>query len=835
MSRASGATPWSVVSGLALRGLWRELRGGSLGAMLLALCVAVAAVSAVAFFTDRVERGMQAQAGEFLAADRRLSSANAFDAALDEDARALGLRVARTLGFPSVIMAGEASSLVQIKAVGEGYPLRGRLASADAPGGAERDEAAGPAPGEVWGEARLFAVLGVQPGARLAVGHASLRLTRMLAAEPDAGGEFFQPAPTLMMNLADVPATGLVTPVSRVRHQLLLAGPDAALTRFAERTQARWPSGARSEGVEDARPEFRAALDRARQFLGLSAVVAVLLSGAALVLAARHYQSRQQDSAALMRALGASSSTILRLYVLRLVALGLAASVPGVLFGFLAQFGLAALMEGLLTVRLPAPGLGAVGMGLATAQVALLGFALPALVRLHRTPPLRVLRRDLPAPTPGSALLFAAALLAMGLLVLMQAREPTLALVLSLGLLGLLGVVYLAAWGALRLFGRLRFSGGARLGLAALTRHPHAGAAQLSALSLGLAVLLVLGVVRVDLLEAWRTQLPADAPNYFAINIQPDELPALQAFFAEEGIRPAGVYPMLRARLTAINERPVRGEDYADARAQRLALREFNLSWAAALPSDNRLLAGRWWTAGDSESGAFSIEEGIGERLGFGLGDRLRFDINGAPVEAVVRSVRSVQWDSMRPNFFVVAPPGFLDRHPAQYITSFHLPAGREETYRRLLERFPTLTLFDLDALLAQVRGVMDRATVAVQYVFLFTVLAGLTVLHAAFLSTRRERLREAALLRVLGARRRQVAGALLVEFLALGMLAAVLATLAASVLGMGLSVWVFELPWRFNAALPLWALAGGVGLTLLFVLGLMRQVVSAPPGRALR
>ncbi|MFP4295173.1 MAG: ABC transporter permease [Halothiobacillaceae bacterium] len=813
---------------IALVGLLRELRSGLLNAMLLALAVAVAAVTAVGFFTDRVERGMQAQAAEFLAADARVSDARPLDT-LEEKARALGLDTARTLSFPTVIQAGDNARLVSLKAVDGDYPLRGQLARRSLDDDGETVAAAGPPPGEAWVDARLVALLELEPGDSVVVGNRAIRVTSVLTREPDIGSVFQQPAPRLMMNLADIEDTGLVTSVSRVRHALLLAVPDEVDARSLDALEASLSDRQRLERPSEAQPEFESAFERAAQFLGLSAVVAVLLAGAALLLAARHYNRVQQDSAALMRAFGATSRAIAGIYLLRLTLLALVAAVPGLLVGYLTQFGLSALMGRFLSVDLPPPGWMPVLVGTGIALIALYGFALPALLRLKDTPPLRVLKRDLGAPPPAAGLLLAVGLAAVGLLVLIQSRDLALAGWVFFGVLAALGGMFALSFAVLTLLRRLPGTGTARLGIARLARYRIAGAAQLTAIGLGLTALLLLGVVRVDLLQAWQTTVPEDAPNHFVINIQPDEVEPLRDFLARHGLSSAGFYPMLRARLTHIGERPVHVDEYEDGRARRLAEREFNLSWASSLPEDNRVLAGDW-----SDEG-FSIEEGIGQTLGFGLGDVLTFEIDGEPVTAPVTSVRSVQWDSMRPNFFVMAPPALLSEFPAQHITSFYQPRGQEGFQRELLAEFPTLTVFDLNAILSEVRLVIDRASKAVEYVFLFTIAAGLVVLFAAFQATRGERLREAALLRVLGATRRQIARALWLEYLLVGLLAAIFAILAAGGLGAVLSINVFDLPLRFDWRLPLYGLLGGLLLMLLAVPPLLRKIVHTAPARAIR
>ncbi|HES76022.1 MAG TPA: FtsX-like permease family protein [bacterium] len=815
---------------LAWRGLWRELRNGALTTMLLALLVAVASVTAVGFFTDRVDQAMRAQASEFLAADGRIASPQPLQTQL-EQARTLGLTTAQTLEFPTVLLAGEMTQLVSLKAAGEGYPLRGELTvqtQADAPVQVLRHA---PAPGTLWLAPRAVAMLELKLGDTVQIGQASLRLTGVLQREPDVGNFFAQAAPRAMMNLADIPATGLVTEQSRVKHYLLLAAPSAQRSSLLAALSAQLPKDLSIERPENSQPAFKTAFERAARFLGLAAMVAVLLAGAALLLAAQQYNRVQQDPAALMRAFGASSATIFWLYTLRLGMLALLAAVPGIVLGALAQLALAHLLGSLLQFDLPPPSWAPVGFGIAIALVALLGFALPALVRLQDTPPLRVLNQQLAAPPPAAALLFGAGLLAMGLLVWLQAQDAALTayvlggLLLSLLLfMGVVGVL-------LRLLRRLPTRGMARFGLARLAREPWASAAQVSALTLGLTALLLLGVVRGDLLQAWRDQVPADAPNVFAINIQPDEVAALQAALVVHNIQAAGIYPMHSARLKAVNGVAFDASTL-EGRAKALIDRQLNLSvMPQSLALDNQLLEGAWRL----DVPGWSVEQDMLKNMHWALGDQLTFTVEGREVSAPITSIRKVNWDSMRPNFFIIGSPQLLADLPAQYVTSFHLPEPNIAQQKALLQQFPTITLFDLSQILGEVRKLIERASQAVQYVFVFTLLAGLVVLLAAFHASEQARLRETAILRVLGARQRHIWQSLWVEFSVLGVLTGLLAALAAGILGAVLALKLFNVPMLFDGFLWLYGLAAGLLLAVVLVPWLGRRVLAATPVAVLR
>ncbi len=821
---------------LAWRGLRREWRSGELSLLSLALVLAVAAVTAVGFFTDRVDQALRDQGTELLAADLVVESGTALDPALADQARRLGLATARTLGFPSVVLGAGAPQLVQVKAVDPGYPLRGRLwVRRDGAGAAEPVQGP-PAPGNLWVEPGLLALLPSQLGAELALGQSRLRLAGLIQSEPDRGGHLFQIAPRVLLGLDDLPATGLVTPASRVEHRLLVAGDGPVVERFRAWVKERLPPNARLLGLEDARPELRAALDRGSRFLGLASLVTVLVAGAAVALASRRLLERQADALAIQRCLGASSGLLRRLLLARLALLLALAGTLGCLLGLVAHWVLAELAGDWLAQNLPWPSPRPALIGLATGALTLFGFALPALLRLPRVPPLRVLRRDLGPPAPGPWLVGLSAFGALAVLLVWQAGDAGLAgwvLGATLVLVLLLGGAGMAlVWVTSRLQRRVRGIG--RLGLAALARQPGTTALQLGGFGLGIMALLLLAVVRLDLLAAWQRALPPDTPNRFLINIQPAQQAELQEFLDQQGISGSGLHPMVRGRLTRINERAVDPAAYANPRAQRLAEREFNLSWGIRYQADNQLAAGTWWSGADAPP-QFSVETGIADTLGIRLGDELGFWVAGQEVRAPVTSLRRVRWDSFNVNFFVVGTPGLLQDQPATYVTSLYLPPGREALAADLVRRFPGVTLLDVSALMGQVRGVMERGAAAVEYVFIFTLAAGLLVLVAGVQAGAEGRKQEAAVLRTLGARGRQLLAAAALEQGALGLLATLLGAGAAALTGWLLARQVFELDYQPDP-LP-WLLGIGGATMGIALAGWLATwpLVKRPPLESLR
>ena len=825
---------------LALRLLRRDFRAGELRILALAILVAVGGMTAVGFFTDRMQRAMVQQGVELLGADLVLVSSAPARAELVDEARRAQLVTVATLTFPSVVLAGDRPQLVDVKAVGAGYPLRGTLRNAltvDAPEQATREI---PAPGDVWVEPRLIEMLSLTIGGRINLGAGQFRVARVLTYEPDRGGDMFSLGPRVLLNSADVLRTRLVLPGSRVSYRLLLSGDPGQIAAFRAWAEPRLKPGERLVEVRDARPELKVALERAEKFLGLAALVSVLLAGVAVAVATRRYVARHLDGSALMRCFGATQARVVALYGLQMLVLGIIASLLGSLLGLAVQAALAALLAGMFNTTLPAPSLWPLVIGLLVGVVTLLGFALPPLLRLKSVPPLRVIRRDL-GPVPVRAYsVYGAALLAMGLLMFWQVHDLTLTLIVLGGALATLAALAIMAWLLVKGLGKLRARAGLawRFGLANIARRPNASIAQILSFGLGLMVLLMLLLVRGDLLAAWQKRLPPDAPNNFLINVQPNDVPRLRDFLIQAGVGDSDgpkVFPMVRGRLTHINGRLVSGADYADERARNLVEREFNLSWSTQLQEDNRVVAGTFWSAQASGEHELSVEKGLADTLGIKLGDALTYRIQDREVLAQVTSLRKVEWDSFRANFFVLAPPGLLNDFPATWITSFYLPAERKRVAGELVRAFPSVTVIDLETIMTRVRGIMDRVNTSVEVVFLFTLLAGLMVLYAAIQATQDERLHETAILRTLGASRARLMGGLLAEFGLLGLLAGLLAAFAASAAGLMLARQVFHLDYTVNPLLWLIGpVVGAAGIGLFGFLG-TRRVLNVPPLATLR
>ena len=834
-SRAAGTL------NLAWKLLVRDWRAGELTVLAAALLVAVAAMTGVAFLTDRVGQAVEMRAAESLAADLRLASTSPPGEGYEALAAQRGIRTARIAGMPSVVFAGESgaertNTLAAVRAVTAGYPLRGRLKTSDRLLGEVEVTDAVPGPGEAWAAPRLLARLGADTGTVIEVGAATLRVSRVLDFRPDEGWSFVDLAPTLLINEADLAATDLVQPGSRVSYRLLFAGERGAIDAFKADLEDRLAEGEHLDDIRDTNPQIRSSMERSGRFLNLASLVSVLLAAVAVAMAARRYSHRHRDRIALMKCMGASQSTILRSSLWQLLMLALAGGAAGSVLGFLAQLGLAWLMRDLIGQALPPPGLEPALLGLVTALSILAGFALPDLAQMGKTPPLRVLRHDLDPPPLRYGLSWLAGVAAVLALLLWIVRDTRLVLTIFAGTAATFLALGAAGWLLVKSLRGFRGAAGVawRYGLANIARRGRESVVQVVAFGLGLMVLLLLSTVRTDLMNTWRQSLPDNAPNQFLINIQPQETEAMAAFLAQRNLAVPRFVPLVRARMTAINGQDVTQMKFEDPQGESWARRDANLSWTDLLQADNRIIAGRFWEPAFRGS-EVSVEEEFGRELGLLLGDEVTFDVAGETVSARVTSFRTVEWDSFSPNFFMVFSPGVLEPYPATYITSLHVDDARRAVVLDLMRQFPSVTAIDLDAVLSQVRDVMDKAALAVQAVFVFTLLAGLMVLWAAVQATRDERRYESAMLRTFGASKRRVLGGVATEFLAIGLLAGLLAASGATLAGYLLAENLFDLEYGFSMAL--WLAGPLVGMAFVGLSGMTAtwRVIRQAPVSVLR
>jgi putative ABC transport system permease protein len=821
---------------LAWRLLIRDWKSGELTVLLAALVIAVTSLTAVAFLTDRVGHAVELRAAESLAADLRLGSSQTLARRYIEMAEQAGLHTAAMTTMPSVVFEGDRSTLSAIRAVTAAYPLRGQLKIAAKLLAPSVETSGIPASGEAWATTRLLARLGADTGSTITVGKARFKITRVLDFRPDQGWQFVDLAPTLLINMTDLDSTALIQPGSRVSYRMLFAGPRDDIVSFKPQLEALLSAGEQLSDIEDTNPQIRSAMERSGRFLNLASLVSVLLAAVAVAMAARRYAMRHRDRIALLKCLGSQQAFILRLNLLQLVMLTVMGAAVGIVLGYLSQEALAWIARDLIAQELPAPGASPVLLGLVTALFILCGFALPDLVQMGKTPVLRVLRHDVEPPPMRYGISYLAGMVAVLALLQWMVRDISLVLGIAAGAAGTFAVLGLAGWLLVKATGRFRGVAGVawRYGLANLSRRGRESVVQVVAFGLGLMVLMLLTLVRNDLMDTWRDSLPVDAPNQFLINIQPHEVPQMQQYLAAQNMEVPRFVPLVRARMTAINGQDVNQISFEDPQGERWAKRESNLSFNNEIQAGNQLTQGEWWQPG-TENHEVSVEVDFARDLGVKMGDELSFDIAGEPLSATVTSFRTVEWDTFQPNFFMVFSAAALEGYPASYITALYAKAEDDIKVIELMRKFPSVTVIDLDATLAQVRDVMDKASLAVQAVFLFTLFAGLAVLWAAVQSSLDERSFESAILRTLGASRQRVLSGVVVEFVAIGLLAGLLASTGASLAAWHLAVNVYELQYQFSPAL--WLAGPILGMLFVGVSGLIAtwRVVTHAPVSVLR
>ncbi len=859
---------------LGWRTLWRDLRSGELRLVMVAVTLAVAALTAVGFFSDRLQGGLQRDARQLLGGDAVIVSDNAPAPMWAEQARALGLESALTLSFPTMGRApdaqGGATRLVALKSVGDGYPLRGRVRLTQDASDLNGTPTEGiPPRGQAWADAALLETLGLKLGDTLLLGDASLQLTQLIAQEPDRGSGFMSFAPRVMIGEPDLAATGLVQPASRITWRLAVAGAPEAVKRFQTwaEAEAKKPDvhGVRLESLESGRPEMRQTLDRAEKFLNLVALLAALLSAVAVALAARGFAARHLDDCAMLRVLGLPQRAIAGAYAVEFLLIGLASSLLGVLIGYAVHHVFVALLAGLVEAALPAASGWPVLFGLGIGLTLLLAFGLPPVLQLAQVPPLRVIRRDVGDLKAASVLVLGLGVAGFAGLLLAVSADLKLGLIAVGGFAGAVAVFAVLAWLAVKLLRRVVNETRAPRWLVLATRQisarPAYSVVQVTSLAVGLLALVLLVLLRTDLISSWRAATPADAPNRFVINVMPDQSEAFRTALTDAGVQRLDWYPMFRGRLVGVNGRSVNMDDYTDDRAKRLVDREFNLSHAADAPPHNEIVAGRWQPG---EADAVSVEEGLAETLGLKLGDTMRFDVGGLPLEGRITSLRKVDWASMHVNFFVMFSQASMPELPITYIAAYRAPevwpprpaaapgalppdaaaanpgragggGGSAGFDNALVREFPNITNVDMSATIAQVQRVLDQVIRAVEFLFGFTLVAGLIVLFAAVSATREERAREFAIMRAVGASSDLLRKVQRAELIGVGLLAGFLASVVAVAVGWAMARYVFDFAWSASPWVPLAGSAVGAVLALGAGWWGLREVLRRPVVETLR
>jgi len=820
---------------LATRFLRRDRRSGELSLLILALILAVAGSTTISIFADRMQRTMQYQAAEFLAADLVLKSSVYVNSNIFAQAQSVGLKQAQTSEFSTVLIENERFLLVGVKAVSANYPLRGYLKIRQNSYAQEQTIYHGPKPGEVWVESRVLAALNMQLGDTLVLGEQSLVVSRIVTYEPDKRGDLYSFSPRLMMHIADLEDTKILQPGSHVHHFFQFAGAETDILKFKRWLQPQLSASQSILDIYDDSPQMGSALQKAEQYLGLSSIVVILIAGVAIAMATRRYSERHFNTAAIMRCLGYQQNAILQLFLWQFLFIGLFAGSIGSGLGWLSQAFLFQLLRDLLPDRVADPSIISAVLGLVVAIIILFAFALPPLLRLKQVSPLRVLRRDL-EPLPSSAWLVYGLALTL-LLVLMSQYTQDAKMMLTIvgaalvGMLVLGGVIYLLLGASRLLLTRVNLTW--RFGLQGLSKNKRSNTIQILAFSITLVAIILSFTIRTDLINDWQQQLPANAPNHFALNVFTEQVPALELALQQQGVQVSAFYPVVRGRLVGINGIAVQQVVSKDSQGERAIHRDLSLTWAETPPKDNKIVAGEW--AVQRKPGLVSIEEKLAKSLNVNVGDNLTFTVGSEQLQVQVDTIRKVNWDTMRPNFYMMFSPGTIEQFAHTYITSFYLPVAKKALLNTLLKQFPAVTILEVDLILQQIKRILMQLTAAINYVLYFALLAGFLVLFAAVLSTLDARIYAGVLMRTLGAKRRFLQTTQWIEFSALGFIAGGVAVLMAQAIIYALYHWVLKMDYSVNVLLCI-----GFPLLAAFLIGLAgfwgtRSVVQHAPMRVLR
>lgn len=847
-----------------LRLLWRDWRGGELGILSASIVIAVTIVTAISLFSNRLQQSIVAESSFFLAADKVLQTQGPIDDSWLLEAEQKGLRRAQVLNFQSMVMAGSKDSagefiprqmqFASIKAASDSYPLLGELDVSNQAFGSTEKIASGPKAGNVWLDSRLVPLLDIELGDTIQIGEASLIASKVVVNEPDKAGGFSAFGPRVLMNLADITATEIVQPGSRVEYRYLFAGSAEQLEDYGSWLSEQMQPGQRWLGLKDIQPQISKSIERAEQFLLLAGALGVGLAGIAIALAARRYSERHYDYVAMMKSLGATSRRIMSIYINNLLLLAALATAAGCLLGWLIQEGFILILVDLFNIStIPEISARPFLIGAITALVCLLAFAVPPLLVLQGISPLRVIRRDIGTNGVSNAVSVGVGVAGIGLLMFWYSGSLKLTAAVLSGVALTFLIVGTLAWYLLRGGSLVGMQAGSvwRLALASLRRRGLQNAVQSVIFSLSIMLLLMLALVRSSLIEEWQVQLPEGTPNHFLVNVAEHEVDAVEDILASNDLVKEHIYPMVRGRLIEVNRVSAR-ERLKEVRAlsadkkteeptsenrssdQTELDRGTNLSWSEELPVGNVLAHGQWWEPG-SQKAELSIEMSIAERYGISVGDEVSFQIGSEKLTVVTTSIRQLDWDSMRPNFYMMFPPGLLKQYPATYITSFYLPVEEKMFLNRFLRKFPTITVIEMDSMIKQIRSIINQVSRAIELVLGLIIISGLLVLVASVQASLDSRYQESAILRTLGASRKLVLGSLVIEFSALGLLAGFLAAVSAELSVLGLQEYLLDMefvihPW-------VWLAGPVIGAILIGTAGYVtcRKVINTSPVDVLR
>lgn len=820
------------------RQFWRDWRSGEMLALGGALLTAVAAVSAVGSFSDRIESSLQRGAAEVIASDIKITARREIPKEIETRAQSVGLSTARTVVFPTVLFIEGQTLLASIKGVTSEYPLRGTLGLRGEPDRAEMTRAAhGPDRGHAWVDKRLLTTLGLRLGDRLDIGEISLNLEAVLEYEPDRGGQFFSFSPRILAHRADVEASGLLGPSSRATHALLAAGAAGQVAGFRRFLEAQSFDGIRTVDLESAQQQVGATVGASTEFIGLASLGTLFIAGIAILVASRRYVDRRRRHAALLRCFGASGRTVLLIHIQTLVMMGVVWGFFGAALGFGIQELMTRLLGEVFSLGAGKAGVGAVWISLILGLVLLIGFSAPQLARLMRVAPMEVLRRtETPRRLISDVLWYSVPVLVLVLLAVQQSGQSQLVFYVLVGIISALAVMMGVSFGLIRILKRSARGVGVswRFGLGRLYRDPVSTTFQIAAIGLGLTVLVTLSLVRGQLFDSWESRVPPGSPNFFLANVQDYEQQGVAQFFRDRLGQSLDFIPMATGRLVTINGRVPTTDAYPDPRTVSRIEGNLNFSWSKEIPRDNTLVAGEWWQPGTAEP-VVSLAESWAEPLRVQVGDRIGVRVGSETIEARIANLRKVRWESFNPNFFVLFPPGVFNQAPHSFLSSTRIEEEQQDVLVELSRQFPTVNIIDIGAILRQVRHLMEIVGVALNLVFGFTLAAGAAVLFAVMQSSHDARVREAAMLKVLGCDRSRLMRALNTEFVVIGLVAGVIAAATATLTGWLLATRVLELEYA-----PQFSVIG-ISILLSIVLVWMvsrsgvRTALTTPPQATLR
>ncbi len=817
---------------LALRLLWRDGRSGELTILFCALIIAVSGSTTISLFTDRLQATMNRQAAEFLAADLVISSPQPITSDWLQRATEINLKQSQAIEFSSVLMENNELLLSSVKAVTHLYPLRGHLKISDSDDTHQKVVQHSPLVGQVWVEQRVLSALKLKLGDSLTIGDKLLNISQILTYEPDKQGDFYSLSPRVLMNEADLAATRIIQPGSRVRYFYQFSGEARTILQFKQYVKPYLNPSQRLVDIHEDRPEIGNALTRAERYLGLSSTVVILIAGVAIAMATRRYSERHFDSAAILRCLGCRQYDILGLFIWQFLLLGMIASSIGCVIGWISQKGLFYLLQKLLPAEVVAPSELALLIGWLTGLIILFGFALPPLLRLKKVSALRVLRRDL-EPLPSSAwLVYGLALSLIGGLIGLYTQNWQMTTIIIGGsciALFIIGsLIYFSLQSIRKLLPYLILS--KRFALQSLLSQLPATISQILAFSLTLTAMILTLTVRNDLLIDWQKQLPIDTANHFVLNIFPNQLTDFQTDLKHYRIPSNRLYPMVSGRLVAVNGEPIQQRVIAGSEGDNATRRDLSLTWSATIPPDNKIVEGEWWSVTAPPKNAVSIEMKLANSLRLQIGDQLTFSIGNQTIQAFINNIRSLEWDTMRPNFFVIFSPESLNSFPNTYLTSFYLPTTDKQTLNLLVKKYPNITVLEVDLILMQLKSILAQLTAAINYILYFAVIAGFTVLFAAVYASLDQRIYQGALMRTLGASTALLHKIHLIEFLLLGFISGLLAVIMSQLFIFTLYHIVLELDYQFNWRLCLITpLISSLFVTLIGFLGVYNVVKQSP------